>query len=135
MPEFPASLPTRQLVLDLFPDRPKPPLFFYDQGLRCTFAYQNKKAPLVFLIGGAGASDRTAKLLTMMKALHQAGFHVITLPSPTSSNFVISASRSRYKVIFRFLPFTCAATVWGAVKPPLWPNWMSSVGCLTSTRC
>lgn len=94
MPEFPASLPSRQLVLDLFPDRPKPPLFFYDQGLRCTFAYQNKKAPLVFLIGGAGASDRTAKLLTMMKTLHQAGFHVISLPSPTSSNFVISASHS-----------------------------------------
>ncbi len=94
MPEFPSSLPTRQLVLDLFPDRPKPPIFFYDQGLRCSFAYQNKKAPLIFLIGGAGASDRTAKLLTMMKALHQAGFHVISLPSPTSSNFIVSASRS-----------------------------------------
>jgi pimeloyl-ACP methyl ester carboxylesterase len=94
IPEFPAKLPIRQLVLDILPDRHKPPIFFYDQGLRCTFAYQNKKAPLVFLIGGAGASDRTAKLLTMMKALHQAGFHVITLPSPTSSNFIVSASRS-----------------------------------------
>jgi hypothetical protein len=29
-----------------------------------------------------------------MKALHHAGFHVITLPSPTNANFIISASRS-----------------------------------------
>ena len=94
IPELPARLPARQLVLDLIPDRHKPPIFFYDKGLRCTFAYQNKKAPLVFLIGGTGSSDRSAKLLTMMKALHQAGFHVISLPSPTNSNFIVSASRS-----------------------------------------
>jgi pimeloyl-ACP methyl ester carboxylesterase len=94
MPEFPAKLPSRQLVLDLIPERHKPPVFFYDEGLRCTFAYQKQKAPLIFLIGGAGASDRTAKLVTMIKALHQAGFHVITLPSPTSTNFIVSASSS-----------------------------------------
>lgn len=94
MPVLPAKTPTRQLVLDLFPDRYKPPIFFFDEGLRCTFAYQDHKAPLVFLIAGTGASDRTAKLMIMMKALHQAGFHVITLPSPTNSNFIVSASTS-----------------------------------------
>ena len=94
IPVFPAKLPTRQLVLDLFPERHKPPVFFYDEGLRCTFAYQNQKAPLVFLIGGTGASNQSSKLVTMTKALHQAGFHVITLPSPTSSNFIVSASNS-----------------------------------------
>jgi len=91
-PQFTEETPTRQLVLDIFPDREKPPIFFYDKGLLCTFAYQNKKAPLVFLIGGAGANDQTPRLITMMKALHQAGFHVITLPSTTLANFVISAS-------------------------------------------
>lgn len=95
MPEFPANMRTRQLVLDVIPDREKPPIFFYDQGLRCTFAYQEKKAPLIFLIAGAGSSDRAPKLLTMMKAFYQAGFHVITLPSPSHANFIISASRSR----------------------------------------
>jgi len=95
MPEFPATMHTRQLVLDVFPFRKKPPVFFYDEGLRCTFAYQDRKAPLVFLIAGAGASDRASKLLTMMKAFYQAGFHVITLPSPTHANFIISASQSR----------------------------------------
>jgi pimeloyl-ACP methyl ester carboxylesterase len=94
IPEFPAKMRTRQLVLDVIPDRVKPPIFFYDEGLRCTFAYQKKKAPLVFLIAGVGSSDRAPKLLTMVKALYQAGFHVITLPSPSHANFIISASRS-----------------------------------------
>jgi pimeloyl-ACP methyl ester carboxylesterase len=49
---------------------------------------------LVFLIAGAAASDRAPKLLTMMKAFYQAGFHVITLPSPSNANFIISASKS-----------------------------------------
>ena len=95
MPEFPAQMRTRQLVLDVIPGREIPPIFFYDEGLRCTFAYQKQKAPLVFLIAGAGASDRSAKLMTMMKALYHAGFHVITLPSPSHTNFIISASQSR----------------------------------------
>jgi hypothetical protein len=94
IPEFPAKIPTRELVLHIFPNRQIPPIFFYDDGLRCTFAYQKQKAPLVFLIGGAGANDRTDNLLTMMKAFYQAGFHVITLPSPSISNFIVTASQS-----------------------------------------
>ena len=95
MPEFPAKMRTRQLELTVGPDRHKPPIFFYDEGLRSTFAYQDHKAPLVFLIAGAGASDRSPKLMTMMKAFYQAGFHVITMPSPSTANFIVSASRSR----------------------------------------
>lgn len=95
MPELPAKVPTRQLVLHVIPNRKIPPIFFYDEGLRCTFAYQKQKAPLVFLIAGAGAGDQSSKLMTMMKAFYQAGFHVITLPSPTNANFIISASQSR----------------------------------------
>lgn len=95
IPSFPAKIDSRQLVLDVIPGRRRPPVFFWDDGLRCTFAYQKKKAPLVFLIAGAGSSDRAPKLLTMMKALYQEGFHVITLPSPSLANFIISASESR----------------------------------------
>ena len=94
MPKLPTHIRTRQLVLKVFPDRIIPPVFFYDKGLQCTFAYQKQKAPLVFLIGGAGSSDQADKLMTMMKAFYQAGFHVITLPSPTHANFIISASQS-----------------------------------------
>jgi pimeloyl-ACP methyl ester carboxylesterase len=94
MPAFPQKMRIRQLVVTVLPDRKKPPVFFYDEGLQCTFAYQKQKAPLVFLIAGAGANDRSTKLLTMMKSLYQAGFHVITLPSPSHANFIISASQS-----------------------------------------
>jgi hypothetical protein len=95
MPVFPSYTNIRQLELDVFPDREKPPVFFYDKGLRCTLAYQKKKAPLVFIIAGTGASDRSAKSMTIMKALYQAGFHVISIPSPTNANFIISGSQGR----------------------------------------
>jgi len=94
MPEFPEKMRVKQLVLEVIPDRKKPAIFYYDEGLRSTFAYQNEKAPLVFLIAGSGASDRGSKLISMMKSLYQAGFHVITLPSPSNANFIISASSS-----------------------------------------
>ncbi len=94
MPEFSGKMHSRQLVLDVIPGRQKPQIFFYDDGLHCTFAYQKHKAPLVFLIAGAGAGDRSTKLMTMMKAFYKAGFHVITLPSPSHANFIISASQS-----------------------------------------
>ncbi len=136
IPKFPAAISTRQLVLDVIPDRQKPPIFFYDEGLRCTFAYQDKKAPLIFLIAGAGGSDRAPKLLTMMKAFYQAGYHVITLPSPSHSNFIISASQSRvpgdltedaadlyrameaaWKRVAGYPPSICAVTVWELPRP------------------
>jgi hypothetical protein len=94
IPELPAKIRTKELVLHIFPDRQRPPIFFYEDGLHCTFAYQKQKAPLVFLIGGAGANDRTSNLITMMKAFYQAGFHVITLPSPSTSNFIVTASQN-----------------------------------------
>ena len=94
VPKFPAKMRTRRLVLDVNPGRTRPPIFFYDQGLNCTFAYQKVKAPLVFLIGGTGSSGQAPLLLTMTRAFYQAGYHVITLPSPSNANFVISASSS-----------------------------------------
>ncbi|MDO9307483.1 MAG: alpha/beta hydrolase [Deltaproteobacteria bacterium] len=94
-PQFPEHMRTRRLVLDIYPDRKKPPIFFYDEGLLCTLAFQKQKAPLVFLIGGTGATNQSPRLITMMKSLYHAGFHVITLPSPTLANFIISASQSR----------------------------------------
>jgi len=84
----------RPIVLDIFPDLKKPDVFYYDEGLHCMFAYQETKAPLVFLIAGTGANDRSNKAIAMMMELYKAGYHVITLPSPSHPNFIISASRS-----------------------------------------
>ena len=93
-PELPKEVPVKQFALEIFPDRQKPEVFFYNEGLRCTLAYQKEKAPLVFLVAGTGSDHASAKLVSMMKQLYQAGFHVVTLPSPTHPNFIISASGS-----------------------------------------
>ncbi len=92
--ELPAVIPVKELVLDLIPDLKRPPVFYYDDGLRCSYVCQKQKAPLVFLIAGTGASHQAPKVVAMMKALYQAGFHVVTLSSPTHPNFIISASHS-----------------------------------------
>lgn len=82
----------KRLTLDIIPGLHKPDVFYYDEGLRCTLARQDKKSPLVFIIAGTGAGDQSQKALAMMKALYEAGYHVIAVPSPTHPNFIISAA-------------------------------------------
>ena len=97
-PEYYADLPkkipfhTRRLVV--FPDREVPDVFFYDSTMLYSVALQNKAAPLIFLIAGTGASHNGAKNKQMALAFYQAGFHVVSISSPTYTNFVISASRT-----------------------------------------
>ncbi|MCX5733473.1 MAG: alpha/beta fold hydrolase [candidate division NC10 bacterium] len=93
-PQPPEAIPVQQRTIDVLPDLQKPEIFFYDEGVRYSLAAQEKKAPLVFLIAGTGSSNRAPKLVTMMEELYTAGYHVVTLPSPTHPNFIISASSS-----------------------------------------
>ena len=90
----PEEIPVQQRTIDVYPALQKPELFYYDEGVRYSFAGQEKKAPLVFLIAGTGSSHRAPKLVTMMEEFYAAGYHVVTLPSPTHPNFIISASAS-----------------------------------------
>jgi hypothetical protein len=92
--ELPKEIDSKRLVLDVIPGMTKPDIFYYDEGLKCTVAFQDTKAPLVFLIAGTGSGDQSKKMMALMKASYQAGFHVISLPSPTHPNFVVSASHS-----------------------------------------
>ncbi len=89
-PDLPRDVPVKTLVLES--DQEKPDIFFYDLGLRYTVAFQDHKAPLIFLIAGTGGSSRSAKIIALMTNLYHAGFHVIALPSPTFPNFIIDAS-------------------------------------------
>jgi len=79
------------LVLNVIPDLKKPDVFFYDEGLRCTLAYQDRKH--------AGFPDRRNRLATGLRShgddegVLQAGYHVITC-RPHPPNFIISASNS-----------------------------------------
>jgi pimeloyl-ACP methyl ester carboxylesterase len=89
----PADLSMKELVIDIYPERKKPDIFFYDVGLVYNFAYQKKKAPLAFLIAGTGSDYDSEKLRYMTYDLYEAGYHVITLSSPTNPNFIVSASK------------------------------------------
>jgi hypothetical protein len=91
-PELGAQVPVKTLVLET--DIKKPEIFFYDRGLRYTVAFQDGKAPLIFLIAGTGSGSKSPKVLALMENLYHAGFHVIALPSPTFPNFIIDASAS-----------------------------------------
>jgi hypothetical protein len=89
-PDTRGEVPVKTMVLET--DLKKPDIFFYDHGLRYTVAFQDGKAPLIFLIAGTGGSSRSAKMLALVNNLYRAGFHVVALPSPTFSNFIINAS-------------------------------------------
>lgn len=89
-PDLPGDIPIKTMILET--NRKKPEAFYYDRGLRYTVAFQQSKAPLVFIIAGTGGSSRSAKVVALMANLYHAGFHVIALPSPTFPNFIIDAS-------------------------------------------
>lgn len=90
--DLPKKVPTRTFKLQVFPERQVPKVFWYAKGLVCSLTYQKKKAPLVFVIAGTGASYNSPKMVNMQKALYQAGYHVISLTSPTHMEFIVNAS-------------------------------------------
>jgi hypothetical protein len=90
--KLPKEIPTREFTLHVLPDRKIPGVFWYEDGLVCSLAYQDHKAPLVFLIAGTGAGYDSSKTRQLQKALYQGGFHVIAITSPTHMDFVVNAS-------------------------------------------
>ena len=49
---------------------------------------------MVFVLAGTGGSFFDPKVRFLMGALHQVGFHVVGLSSPTHTSFITSASES-----------------------------------------
>ena len=82
----------RELLLH---DRPVPEILWYDDTLQYSLALQRKAAPLLFIIAGTGSSYDSATCRFLQAVFHRAGFHVVTLSSPTYPNFVVSASTSQ----------------------------------------
>ncbi|MEE8143610.1 MAG: alpha/beta hydrolase [Planctomycetota bacterium] len=91
----PKKVPVRTYKLEVFPQREIPRVFWYQKKLRYSLVYQKNKAPLIFNIAGTGASFDSAKMQFMSKVFYQAGFHVISLSSPTVSNFIVNASSTK----------------------------------------
>ena len=93
-PKLPKKIPLKKRKLTVFENRQLPEWFWYEDGLRYAYALQKKAAPLIFLIAGTGGSYDGAKNTNMARAFYQAGFHVVTLSSPTHKNFILTASRT-----------------------------------------
>lgn len=92
--DLPEYIPFKKRWLTVFPERKLPDLLWYDQELIYSVALQKHEAPLIFLIAGTGAGHNGAKNQNMARAFYQAGFHVVSLSSPTYPNFVASASQT-----------------------------------------
>jgi len=86
---------SKEYELTVFPDREVPDVFWYNDTLRFSLAYQKNKAPLIFNIAGTGSSYESGKMRMMKRAFYKAGFHVISLTSPTHPEFIINASEKR----------------------------------------
>jgi hypothetical protein len=91
---LPEKIPVKAASLTVFEDRVVPEYLWYEAELRYSYALQKQPAPLVFLIAGTGAAYNGGKNQNMARAFYQAGFHVVSLSSPTLPNFVVAASRT-----------------------------------------
>ena len=92
--ELPKKVPVRTRRITIFEDREAPDYLWHMEDLRYSVTLQKQAAPLVFLIAGTGASFDGSKNSNMGKAFYEAGFHVVSLSSPTHPNFVVAASKT-----------------------------------------
>jgi hypothetical protein len=91
---LPKHIPFKKRRIVLFEDRKVPDAVWFERELRYSVALQEPAAPLVFLIAGTGAAHNGAKNYDMARAYYHAGFHVVSLSSPTYGNFVIAGSET-----------------------------------------
>src|SRR3984957_13385405 len=92
MAPLPESVPLQEIDIALPWTRAVPDVFWFDRRLRVWFSAQDKPAPLAIVISGIGRDGNTTKLSTLRGALYGAGYHVLTIPSPTFPGFIVSAS-------------------------------------------
>ncbi len=80
--------------LKAFRERVTPKYFWYNDKITYGLLRQKHKAPLIFVIAGTGGNYRGELMTTVASAFYSAGFHVVSLPSPTYMSFIIAASKS-----------------------------------------
>lgn len=89
---LPDDVPLFEMDIAMPWARPVPAVFWFDKKLRVWFSAQPKPAPLAIVISGTGSDGNTTKLSLLRAALYGAGYHVLTMPSPTFPGFIVSSS-------------------------------------------
>jgi hypothetical protein len=92
MAALPAKVPLAEINIELPWRLPVPPILWFDSKLRVWLSAQPKPAPLAIVISGTGSDGNTKTISTLRAALYGAGYHVLTMPSPTFPGFIVSAS-------------------------------------------
>ncbi len=89
---LPPRVPLTEIDITMPWRRPVPAVFWFDGALRVWFSAQRKPAPLAIVISGTGSDGNTGKIALLRGALYGAGYHVLTMPSPTFPGFIVSTS-------------------------------------------
>src|SRR6204780_3256233 len=92
MAPLPAKVPLYEINITLPWRLPVPEVLWFDAKLRVWLSAQDKPAPLAIVISGTGSDGNTKTISVLRAALYGAGYHVLTMPSPTSPVFMVSAS-------------------------------------------
>jgi hypothetical protein len=89
---LPEKVPLLEIDATMPWARPVPAIFWFDKKIRVWFSAQAKPAPLAIVISGTGGDGNTKTLSTLRAVLYGAGYHVLTMPSPTFPGFIVSTS-------------------------------------------
>lgn len=89
---LPSAVPLQEIDIALPWARKVPEVMWFDRRLRAWYAAQDHPANLVVLISGTGSDGNTGSIQLLRAVLYGAGYHVLSLPSPTFPGFIVSAS-------------------------------------------
>jgi Alpha/beta hydrolase family len=92
MATLPDKVPVSELTVTLPWRQPVPAVLWFNKKLKVWFTAQKQAAPLAIVISGTGSDGNTSKLQVLRAALYGAGYHVLTMPSPTFPGFIVSTS-------------------------------------------
>ena len=89
---LPAKVPLKEIDIALPWARPLPGVLWFDRRLRVWLSLQDKPAPLVIVIAGTGSDGNSTSQSRLRAILYGAGYHVLTMPSPSFPRFIAAAS-------------------------------------------
>jgi hypothetical protein len=89
---LPREVQISEYDLTVFNDRIIPDVFWYEDTFRYSLAAHSEEAPLIFVIAGTNAGYNSRLSTFLQKLFYTAGFHVVSLSSPTYPNFIVTAS-------------------------------------------